>query len=55
MEAVINENIFLRLKKVAKLIIKLENGSFIENEPVHDEVVFSFEIIQTENLHLINE
>ncbi len=46
LEAVINEDIFLRLKKGAKIIIKLEDGSFIENEPVHDEVVFAFEIIQ---------
>ncbi len=49
LEAVIDEEIFLRSKKGAKVIIKLEDGSIIENEPVHDEVVFSFEIIQTGN------
>ena len=49
LEAVINERIFLRLKKGARVIIKLEDGSFIEKKPVHDEVVFSFEIIQTGN------
>ncbi len=47
--ASINNDVFIRLKEGANVIIQFEDGSEIETGHVSDEVVLSFEIVQRRN------
>ena len=47
--ATINNDVFIRLKEGANVIIQLEDGSEVETGHVSEKVVLSFEIVSPRN------